>query len=258
MRLMRESRGVFGGTDIWRKYEWALGLLSLISSCFAVSVIPFLRKDMGERYFGWLNIFFGYTVVANFMFLGTILSMALGFVGHPLSLSPQLMMLFWLSFIGASIYHRREITRKNNTGLEWHSMYIGTSLLPVPFSAEKIHKFIEPGLVFTAGYLLYGFSGQVGLWLILAAGGLFVNNHIVYYNERQTILDYRDAQIEAKYFSAALSGKPARETAGFVVAESSIKLIGQDARLQTAFANLSTELKGLIDSPPDFGSGSIA
>jgi hypothetical protein len=98
----------------------------------------------------------------------------------------------------------------------------------------------------------------VGLWLILAAGGLFVNNHIVYYNERQTILDYRDAQIEAKYFSAALSGKPARETAGFVVAESSIKLIGQDARLQTAFANLSTELKTLIDSPPDFGSGSIA
>jgi len=121
--------------------------LSLISSCFAVSVIPFLRKDMGERYFRLAEYLLWLHVVASSCSCGTILSMALGFVGHPLSLSPQLMMLFWLSFIGASIYHRREITRKNNAGIEWHSMYIGTSLLPVPFSAEKIHKFIEPGLV---------------------------------------------------------------------------------------------------------------
>jgi hypothetical protein len=258
MKLMRETRQVFGGMDIWRQYEWALGLLSLISSCFAISVIPFLRKDMGERYFGWLNIFFGYTVIANFMFLGSLLAMALGMVGHSFPLSPQLMMLFWLGFIGASLYHRREIARKNKAGIEWHSMYIGTSLLPVPFSAEKIYKFIEPGLVFTAGYFLYGISGQVGLWLMLSAAGLLVNNHIVYYNERQAILDMRDAQIEARYFSAAISGKPARETAGFVVAESSIKLIGQDARLQKAFGSLSTELKDLIDSPPDFKSEGIA
>jgi hypothetical protein len=258
MKLMKETRSVFGATDIWRKYEWALGLLSLISSCFAISVVPFLRKDMGERYFGWLNLFFGYTVVANFMFLGTVLATLLGMIGHRILLSPQLMMLFYLSFVGASLYHRREITRKNNAGVEWHSMFIGTSLLPVPFSAEKIHKFIEPGLVFAVGYFLYDFSGQVGLWLILAAMGLFVNNHIVYYNERQAILDLRDAQIEAKFFSAALSGKPARETAGFVVAESSIKLIGQDARLQKAFDSLSVEMKSVIDSPPNFASESIA
>jgi len=118
------------------------------------------EKGHGRAVFRLAEYLLGYTVVANFMFLGTILSMALGFVGHPLSLSPQLMMLFWLSFIGASIYHRREITRKNNAGIEWHSMYIGTSLLPVPFSAEKIHKFIEPGLVFAAGYFLCSFSGR--------------------------------------------------------------------------------------------------
>ena len=255
MRLMRETRQVFGGTDIWRKYEWALGLLSLISSCFAISVIPFLRKDMGERYFGWLNLFFGYTVVANFMFLGSLMAMLLGMVGYRVALSPQLMMLFWLAFIGASLYHRREIARKNNAGIEWHSMYIGTSLLPLPLAPEKIHKFVEPGLVFVVGYFL---SGQVGLWLILAAVGLLVNNHIVYYNERRCILDMRDARIEAKYFSAALTGKPAQETAGFVVAESSIKLIAKDARLQEAFANLSVELKGLIDAPPYLASGSVA
>ncbi len=92
---------------------------------------------------------------------------------------------------------------------------------------------------------------------MIAGISLFINNHIVYYNQRQAILDIRDAEIEAKYFSPALKGKPARETAGFVVAESSIKLIGKDARLQRAFDDLSVELKSLLDAPPAF-SGSAA
>jgi hypothetical protein len=245
MKLMQETKGLFGGTDPWRKSEWALGLLSLISSCFAVSVVPFIRKDMGERYFGWLNLFFGYTVVANFTFLGSLF-----FHG-----SSQLMTLFWLAFIAASIYQRRQIARRNNAGQEWHSMYMGTSILPLPFSAERTFKFIEPAIVFFIGHVLWSFSGQVGLWLMAGACGLFVNNHIVFYNERQAILDMRDAQIESKYLSAALSGKPALETAGFTVAESSIRLMSQDANLKEAFANLSTDLKNLLDSPPDSGAG---
>ena len=248
MKLFQETRNLLGNTDPWKKAEWALGLLSLLSSCFAVSVVPFIRKDMGERYFGWINLFFGYTVVANFTFLGSLF-----FHG-----SSQLMTLFWLAFIGASLYQRRQIARKNKEGVEWHSMYMGTSLLPLPFSPEKIFKFIEPAIVFFIGHLLWSFSGQVGLWLMAGACGLFVNNHIVFYNERQAILDMRDAQIESKYLSAALSGKPALQTAGFTVAESSLQLIGQDASLKTAFAELSTELKTLLDSPPDSGLGTGA
>jgi hypothetical protein len=244
MRLMRETRGLLGGTDPWKTAEWALGLLSLLSSCFAVSVVPFLRKDMGERYFGWLNLFFGYTVVANFTFLGSLFFMG----------PSQLMTLLWLAFIAASLYQRRRITLRNNAGEAWHSMYMGTSLLPLPFTPEQIFKFIEPVFVFLAGHLLWTFSTQVGLWLEIAAAGLFVNNHIVFYNERQAILDMRDAHIESKYLSAALSGKPAGETAGFVVAESSIRLLKEDAGLNEAFTNLSTELKNLLDSPPNSGA----
>jgi len=254
MRLMRETRATFGGMDIWRNYEWALGLLSLISGCFAISVVPFVRKDMGERYFGWLNLFFGYTVVANFMFFSSLL----GVLIRQNAVYPQLMTFFWLGFIGLSLYHRWQITRRNNAGIEWHSMYIGTSLLPLPFSRENIYKFIEPGLVFFIGHSLFSLCWQAGLWLMLGAAGLFVNNHIVYYHERQSILDLRDAHLEAKYLSAALAGKPARETGGFVVAESTIRLMGKDARLQSAFSNLSSELKSLLDSPPDTTSGSQA
>jgi hypothetical protein len=251
MRLYGETRELLKGTEQWKMFELLLSILSLISGCFAISVVPFIRKDFGERYLGWLNLFFGYTVVANFTFLGTMIAALTGRGGS------QYMMLFWLAFIVMSLYRRLEINRKNNAGVEWHSMYLGTSLLPLPFSREKIYKFFEPALVFGVGHLLGTVSGQVGLWLMISAVALFVNNHIVFYNERRAMLDMRDAQIETKYISAALSGKPPSETAGFVVAESSIKLMNQDAGLKAAFGNLSPELKGVLDSEPDFqGSGS--
>src|SRR5215467_15532087 len=131
MKLFQETRSVFGGFEPWRKAEWALGFLSLLSSCFAVSVVPFIRRDMGERYFGWLNLFFGYMVVANFTFLGSL------FFHGP----SQLMTLFWMAFIGASLWHRYQIAKKNAAGVQWHSMHMGTSLLPLPLSQEKIFKF---------------------------------------------------------------------------------------------------------------------
>jgi len=248
MRLMRESRELLKNTEQWRMFEFMLSLLHFISGCFSISVVPFIRKDFGERYLGPMNLFFGYTVVANFMFLGTMFAVLTRRGGS------QLMMLFWLAFIGVSLYRRWEIAQKNNAGIEWHSMYLGTSLLPLPFSREKIYKFFEPALVFAIGDVLWTYSGQVGLWLMISAVALFVNNHIVFFYQRQALLDMRDAQIEAKYLSGALSGKPASETAGFIVAESSIKLMNQDAGLRQAFGNLSPELKDVLDAEPNLGS----
>jgi len=248
MKLYGEARELLKGTEQWKMFEVALSLLSLVSGCFAISIVPFIRKDFGERYLGWLNLFFGYTVVANFFFFGNLLAALTRHGGS------QLMGVFWLAFIGMSLYRRREIARKNNAGIEWHSMYMGTSLLPLPVSREKLYKFIEPALVYGVGHTMWAFSSQVGLWLMISGIALLINNHIVFYNERRAILDMRDAQIEAKYLSAALSGKPAAETAGFVVAESSVKLLSQDASLKDAFANLSPELGSVLDSKPDLGN----
>lgn len=244
MKLGQESRSVFGGTDLWRKSEWALGLLSLITSCFAVSVVPFIRKDFGERYLGWLNLFFGYTIVANFTFLGSVIMMLTHKGGS------EVMLVFWLAFIAMSLYRRYEIFRKNKSGEKWHSMYMGTSILPLPFSNEVVYKFAEPILVFAVGHLLWTVSGQVGLWLMIAAFALAINNHIVYHNQRQAILDIRDAEIEARNISRAFAGRPASETGGLVVAESNIDLIRKDASLQEAFGNLSPELKQVLDAMP--------
>ncbi len=248
MRLYGETRELFKQTEAWRMYEFLLAILSLITGCFAISVAVFIRKDFGERYLSWLNLSFGYSVVANFYFFGGLVGMLTRRGGS------SLMGLFFLAFIAMSLYRRWEIAKKNNAGIEWHSMYLGTSLLPLPFGREMIYKFLEPAIVFALGHLLWTFSGQVGLWLMLSALALFINNHIVFYHERRAVLDMRDAEIEAKYLQAALAGKPPSETAGFVVAESSIKLMKQDAGLKQAFENLSPEMASVLDSEPQTGS----
>src|SRR6202021_1083737 len=146
MKLYGQTRELLKGTEQWKMYEVVLAILSLVSGCFAISIVPFVRKDFGERYLGWLNLFFGYTVVANFTFLGTLFAGLAGAFLHVGIGGAPIMRLFWLAFVGLSIYHRREIARKNKAGIKWHSMYLGTSLLPLPFSAEFVYKFAEPGL----------------------------------------------------------------------------------------------------------------
>jgi hypothetical protein len=250
MKLIDESRSVFGGAGgIWQKSEWVLALLSLISSCFAISIVPFIRKDFGERYLGWLNLFFGYTVVANFTFLGTLFAGLAGAFLHVGIGGAPIMRLFWLAFIALSIYHHREIARKNKAGVKWHSMYLGTSLLPLPFSTEFVYKFAEPGIVIGAGWLLSGIATLPGVWLVIAGASLFINNHLIYYKQRQAILDIRDAEIEARNMSKAFAGRPPAETSGLMVAESSVELLRNDADLRDAFASLSPELKDVLDTP---------
>jgi hypothetical protein len=247
MKLINESRNVFGGTDVWQKSEWVLAMLGLVSGCFAVSVVPFIRKDFGERYLGWLNLFFGYSVMATFMSMALLVAGLAGPFFHTGIGGAGLMQLFWLAFIGLSIYHRREIARKNKAGLKWHSMYLGTSILPLPFSREVVYKFAEPGVVMLAGWLLSGISSLTGWWLMIAGSALFISNHLVYYKQRQAILDIRDAEIESRNMSKAFAGRPANETGGLFVAESSMELIREDTDLKEAFGNLSPELKEVLD-----------
>jgi hypothetical protein len=249
MKLMREARGIFGQTNVWKQTEWLLAILMFASGCLSVSVTPFLRKDMGERYFGWLNLYFGYSVLSTFFFVGPLASMFI----HSSSIFPSMMTWFMLAFVGAAIYQRREIWKRNKSGLQWHTMFMGTSVLAkvLPISQEMIFKFVEPVLVWLLGHFLYSFNWEVGLWLYLAAFALAINNHLIFFNERQNILNIGDAQIEAQFYSAAMEGKPAAETHGFVLAESTRKLFGQDPKLREAITNLPSELQELLDAEPN-------
>jgi hypothetical protein len=248
MRIGREAVRFARVLDTWRRMEFFATLVVFITSWFTVGVVGFLRKDFGERYLSWVNIFFGYTVVANFTFLGGVVAVG---SGEGFSL---LMLFFWLAFVGLSVYHRREISRKNRAGQQWHSFYMGTSWFPIPCSAEVLHKWVEPGLVFVASLLFWKLAVVVGIWLLICAISLLLQSHLVYYYERQEILDTRDARIEAGNMSQALSGRPAGETCGFVIAESNLQLVRKDAGLRAAFAALGNDMNGVLNAAPPVAS----
>ncbi len=46
------------------------GIRSLITGIFSVTVVPFIRKDMGERYLSWLNLYFGYSFLGIYILVG--------------------------------------------------------------------------------------------------------------------------------------------------------------------------------------------
>jgi hypothetical protein len=247
VKLVKESTQLFQGFNSVKVFLWFFALLCLISRFFCISVLGFTRKDFGERYYSWINLFFGYTIVANFAFLGNVVTVA---SGHHFS---WLMLFFWLAFIAVSIYHRREISAKNKAGVEWHSQYQGQSLLPPAWGMERILKALEPALVFLAGLLLIKFSGPAGVWLMASGLALLVNNHLVAYFEREKILDARDAGIEARNMGKALRGLPPQQTGGFVISASNIETVRNDADLRTLFENLSPDIKKLFDDAADGG-----
>ena len=150
----------------------------------SISVVPFIRKDFGERYLGWLNLFFGYTVVANFFFLGNMIGMITRRGGS------QLMGMFWLAFIAMSIYRRREITAKNNAGVEWHSMISAPRCCRCRFRRRRFTNFSSPRWSIAAGpFPLERTPAKWACGWMISAVALLVNNHIVYYNERRGTVD---------------------------------------------------------------------
>lgn len=241
MKLGKQTVHLARALDIWRQIEFFMAILQFIAGLFAISVQPFLRKDFGERHLSWLNLFFGYTVAVNFALFGGLAGIGTG------SGFSFLMLFLWLAFVVVSLYHRYEIWRKNRSGAEWHSYYMGTSLLPLPFSQEATYKWIEPALVFVLGLVLVKFTPVVGIWLLISAASLLLYSHLTYYYLRQTFLDMRDGRIESRYMGDALAGRPARQTGGFVIAESNLQMVRHDAGLKAAFAALSSDLRSIIE-----------
>lgn len=246
MRLYDQTAAVSRRFDMWQQFEWLLALICLITGCFQISIVPFIRKNFGERYLSWMNLFFGYGVVVNLAFLANILGAAAG------GRFSKLMVLAYASFVGLSLYHRWEISRKNKRGEEWHSLYMGDSMLPLPVSDEKLHKFWEPLCVLVAGVLLAKFSALVSFWLVVSAISLLIHNHITYHFERQRLLILRDARLEAKYGPLAMAGAPASKTAGFIIAESNIRLFKNDPGVKGAFGKMPEGVKDMFDAPSDF------
>jgi hypothetical protein len=53
------------------QYLKVLGALFYwIAGWFAISISVFLRRNFGERYLSWINLYCGYSLMATFAFFG--------------------------------------------------------------------------------------------------------------------------------------------------------------------------------------------
>ncbi len=149
------------------------------------------------------------------MLLGTLVAGLAGAFLHIGIGGTPIMRLFWLAFMASSIHHRREINRKNKAGDEMAldvSGHVDPAAAFLP--ARRCTNSRSRAWSSAAGWLLSGISTLPGVWLMIAGASLFINNHIIYYNQRQAILDIRDAEIEARNMSKAFAGRPHRKRTG--------------------------------------------
>ena len=226
--------------DTWKTFKGLTVFVAFVASWFALSVAVFIRKDFGERFLGWVNLWFAYTALANFAFFGNLIS---GYWGHGHS---WLISVVWFAFLAASAWHRFAIWARNRSGVQWHSYYAGRSLLPFRCSDELMLTWIEPGFVLVLSMVLSPFSPLVSTWLWLAAVSLWVHAQITIYYQKQGVLDAIDAGLEARFLSDAVSGKPAGETGGVTIAESVRRRVQESPDVVVLMGGLAPELRDMV------------
>lgn len=242
---MVERKNLLAALDAWQ-YLKVLGVFFYwIAGWFAISINVFLRRDFGERYLSWINLYCGYTVMATVVFWGDGM---LGLFGIGTSGSGGTVLLtMYLGFVFLSFYHRFVIYLRNRKGGLWYSYSDGAPwpvlfaplakmasilrfVIPPPFrpeglSNEAYDKYIEPLMVLLVG--LFFLSGAAKIWCIAAAISLAFRAMMSYHAQRELMLDHIDSMLAGQNMNAAIKDQQERprETEGFTVPRSSARLM---------------------------------
>ena len=237
--------------------------ISIVLGWFSISVEVFVRRpgSFGERYLSWLRLYMAYFIMGAFTFFYTLIHVLMGgisplsFLGYSGGLSSLfttgvsslLYHLYFYGFLGLAAWHRYQIWRRNQEQVQWHTMSFGISWLAglpwhrlqaIPVIGPYLHvddftlfRFIEPLCCYIAGRLIWHADGLLGWWLIIASVALFLRNNMAYFELRGRVLDLMDATIESTYLSAALTGGPKEQTAGFAVVPMPIEGVLENSTL---------------------------
>jgi hypothetical protein len=242
MKLGNVGKRVAMATEPGKLVFGILTLIHWILGWFVMSVVVFLRRNMGERYLSWVNILFGMTAIGLFTGLGNWLLSENGHLSYTIEFA-------YYGVVGLSVYHRVVIWRKNKRGILWHSYFPGQSWIRIPgLSEEAVAKWVEPAVLLALAQVANHYHDTpLRLWLMIGGFSVLVHEHVSYYMQRQTFLDLRDAMIEQKNWSAVMAGKPARETQGYTIARSNLELLERTPELKDAFQSLPDEMKAMLD-----------
>ena len=178
-----------------------IALLDRMMNVCALSVMVFIRRDLGYRVLNPLHIF--------------LLSAALAFaasVGEPSYPDDGFDALLYFSlfvFVFATI-QRAKRAREYRRGIIDHSYYLGTSLFDFRWLPRfirrnrKIARFFDPLLCVTIGILLLPVAGALGLWLMIAGIALASFEGGVQRSEMDVNLNAVDGIIQSHFQSQAV------------------------------------------------------
>lgn len=161
--------------------------LALLCQALETSIVVFLRKGFGERYFG------GQAAAV----IPLILVYSLAWEGQ----DPTDLMCFLGLYLLGCVMARAGSARAARRGEVVHSHYSGWPIIldMRPFrgrlSERSAKATVEPLLVFAVGLLLMELSEPLGCYLLMAAGGLAISMRMAIAYERQLLLDARDAYL---------------------------------------------------------------
>ncbi len=191
------------------------------------------------------------------------ISLTLTFIAHSIDVGTMegwshvggnLAILLWTpGAIGLAVVHR--VTASLTTGpgkRPWHSCCRGLSWpiwQRIGLSADATQRLLEPGLVVTAGVVLYMPAPSLAMYLLAAGVAFFLKEQLAYVRSRDRILDVMDRQIEQENMMAALDIKrDARQTGGFVVPLPAFGSASSRARCAEDLAKLDPKLQPTPDS----------
>lgn len=186
--------------DRWEELKTAANWLAFLAQSLAFTVEVILHRGFGARYFG-LQVPAGIVVVLVYTLFwpGWDLRPLLGFLA-------AVLLLCLIGRIGS--------LARNCSAEQWHSYYTGESrfsrLLP-RWSESAIKRFAEPAFVLLCGALMLQFDRPLGLYLMLAAAGLFVSVSLAAEGRRRRELDLHDAYLDQRQLAErfrALRGDP--------------------------------------------------
>ncbi|RUL89426.1 hypothetical protein [Tautonia sociabilis] len=107
--------------------------------------------------------------------------------------------IFLLAYVAMCVRNRAEGLLRRRQMPICHSRYTGVPRLmgQLPGRTElEVKRYAEPGLVLLVGGALCTFTPPLGVYLMLAAGGLFVSVMASGVVDRQHLLDLNDLMIE--------------------------------------------------------------
>jgi hypothetical protein len=239
----------------------ALNVWLILCEWLATPITVLIRYKFGEREFTPIRFVCGWLTMRAFMAAVWVSGSATHAAGEVFSsrrttpVIPNLSEALVALFVIVSLIHLAQIWDRNRRKVQWHSYCFGISwlsyfqvdelltallkrlYLPIVCDDWFLYRIIEPALCLLVSQVIGSFDVVTSVYLTAASVALFILNNQEYHRERARVLDIQDAQIEVRYYAAAVQGKPKQQAAGLPVMPGAHDLfIRRDTDIQNAIA----------------------